>query len=973
MLQISPYCRKYPAFIAGLIIIAYVGTAFGNWFSLQQIHAVYAQASPAIFPFFARIITILQCTLAIAAAWALTHLVITSVCTRRISPVVTALTFAPLYAVYFSQKPLHILLATLLIQIAVSVFSLRISGCLGALKFYAVDIMALGILLCMYLCLTTAFSPLTDTMPLLNVRGPGVEEIPIVASLFRQYAFAGQYSFSSVDYSEWAALMHPPVTLNSTLLQLATFIFALPPIDVESFHKAMHLIQFLLMVGGSFGCYLFLKYAANVRSIIALIGGALFFFSGAPLFGNMFTYDGGVLITPFALFPYALLFIALAFKKEEYRYGVLAGIALAAQFFFYTPHPEGTIYSAGFFTVFGMGLYFFTPGLHWGKKEKLCALAVALLTFLLASSYVILPIIWDSAAGYMYTFAHIGDITASPLEAYKPYPMLLFCILPLYWWINGRTRKIEPVHAALIIFSVFLFFTLYLTSSLRFNKALISVFHLGLHLGDRPWRIGLYLFFGVLCLSMITLEAIARLIKHDSVWCRIVVNGIFAALSFAIFPIELLTNYSRVGNPDNCRYYITLQSLLANAHGMEKNAANALLIKDRLQDFQNALAHAPQTIRNEYETAYAASIRGAVDDNAIKLAGMAYPIIDRFYLDTRLFCRNPLYDFAPPQDPHRERRVLRHNLAGLYVELPPYKTILFGVHDWAPGAAPGLWVNNESMTFDPKFMTAMPLFTALYILPKYDFTSVGTYSAPMPVLYYTPSTLSDKVTRKVLDIAGIDIFTVYKHEIKAPIPDTEPLTGKVNPNFDAGMASFINLDSYGLAYLANHISYADENAISADEASLRKYFSTIKKNPQEFRGMTERLYDRLLQLKDKHDIVLETEGEEMLGEGQATPAGTLQINGIVGEKALFTADCKRSECEMVFNVSWVPGWRAYVNNVPQDIARANFAFLAVKVPHGLSHIWLVYDSWIQIISSIISLLTLTMVAVVCSNCKQNKK
>ena len=195
-------------------------------------------------------------------------------------------------------------------------------------------------------------------MALLTAQGFNSEEIPVLAPSFKGFVLSKQFDFSNIDHAQWAGIMHPAATFQSPLIQLIAFIFDLPNASYEIFHILIMTVYFTCMILGAFGFYLFLKYAAKIPVLFAIFGGIVFCFSGAPLLMQTFTSDGGIFLPAQICFPYALLFISLAFEYKSNRLAAFAGLALATPFFLLTPHPEGTIYSVLFFGIYTIGLWF---------------------------------------------------------------------------------------------------------------------------------------------------------------------------------------------------------------------------------------------------------------------------------------------------------------------------------------------------------------------------------------------------------------------------------------------------------------------------------------------------------------------------------------------------------------------------------------------------------------------------------------
>jgi hypothetical protein len=460
--------------------------------------------------------------------------------------------------------------------------------------------------------------------------------------------------------------------------------------------------------------------------------------------------------------------------------------------------------------------------------------------------------------------------------------------------------------------------------------------------------------------------------------------GIIAAFLISsmikLFPFETLKSNETAGNPDNCMYYFTLQSVLASYPLMAEDKANIRMIKKKLTDFEHVVKRSPNktnaTLQKATSGYFASlaqfnlqSIRKTNNEALILAIAKQNAVnIDNYYLDRTNFCISPLYNWYGPIP---SRRVLRFNLAGLYDHLPnKFSRILPAVHDdWLTGSNPGFYLVNQTTTLDARFMTAMPLVTALYLLPKYDFNAVGTYGSPANWNYFRANSFIDPVTRKVLDVGGIDVFTVYNDDLGSKvIPGVEPLPNKLNPVFSSyyTYTSFINDQSYGTAYLANHISIEDPKTIDAAEKSIKHYFARHD-DPAAFKRTTDGLYQKLMTLQQKHDVLLETTTPLRPGLDLTKSAtDAVQIKGMVGGRNLFTSHCAEQNCLFVFNLTKSSGWYAYVNGVSTKIDRVNLAFMATVVPGGDATVWFIYSPWSWTITYFITMLTLLGVVLLSS-------
>jgi hypothetical protein len=458
--------------------------------------------------------------------------------------------------------------------------------------------------------------------------------------------------------------------------------------------------------------------------------------------------------------------------------------------------------------------------------------------------------------------------------------------------------------------------------------------------------------------------------KRDFIFTLVCFVAIFIASKY--FSWNRILNNEAEYNAQFCTYYISLQSLLANYPLISKDKANLDFIKSKLAKFEVDINNKllPKSILAGYSINYFGvlkrynlnSISNCRDPNVvIQITKESYVNIDNFYLDKKLFCINPMYDWTK-QRGNLAYRILRYNLSGLYISIPTeYSVIMSAIaDDWIAGPTAGLLFNNQTSTFDARFMTAMPLLTALYALPKYDFVDVGRYSSVGPWNYFRTNSFIDPISRKILDIGGIDVFTVKKSERQQRvIPDTKIMPTYINANYDAGLETFINERSYGIAYLANHVISQNEIDILNDEKLIKHYFSTHK-GSNEFRTVTNALYQKLGALKEKHDIILELDNSDQMLR-VSNNAGSVNIKGIVGKHALFITHCLRERCTFVFNIAKSPGWIAYVNGENAKIMRANLAFMAVDVPRGDANVWFIYEPISRLLGDFISLITLAII------------
>lgn len=455
-------------------------------------------------------------------------------------------------------------------------------------------------------------------------------------------------------------------------------------------------------------------------------------------------------------------------------------------------------------------------------------------------------------------------------------------------------------------------------------------------------------------------------------------------LTIFIFPIYRMKSNEAKDNPHRAPYYITLQSILANNASLGFDQANIKFIKHKMLAFeQNVKAaetqkplalpyqQAYQNILHQYGVTSIKSLKSAPD--ILQAAKGSFKIIDSYYLDDRINRVSPLYQWQP----WHERYILQYNLGSLFDVIPDKnKRMLVAFTNGSQlGVFSGYFVNNQTTTLTTQFVTGIPLLTALYVLPKCNFTKMGSYLGEVPWVYFSANTFQDTLSRKLLDISGIDVFAVANQDMKKNkihgFANTTKITADISKQF-ADASIFVNNQSYGMAYLANQIIDEDPHTVQPLEQTIKGYFAQIKNHDvSTFQKTTHIFYQKLMALKNQHDIILETLSPSSSPEDLKLPAGNVTIKGIVGERALFNAQCLRNHCTFVVNFADSPGWHAYVNGKIQPIERANFAFMATTIPKGFSTIWFIYSSAFATCCFLISLLTLLIILLVSFNPEKN--
>jgi hypothetical protein len=453
---------------------------------------------------------------------------------------------------------------------------------------------------------------------------------------------------------------------------------------------------------------------------------------------------------------------------------------------------------------------------------------------------------------------------------------------------------------------------------------------------------------------------------------------IIIAASIPLFPLQNMKSNHLVDNSIYCPYYVSLQSVLANYPLLSFDKANITFIKQRMMKFEQDLVSnkSSANLITPYSETYYKNLasHGLTSVNAVTnpqlilaLANTNVSNIDNFYFDEKLNCSNRLIDWKTGHTTN----ILNYNIGGMYFNnfTNPYTRILFsvdmGVH---LGVFPGFFVNNQTTSLGTQYLTGMPILTALYVIPGYNFQYLGSYSGLVPWCAFWSGYVTDPFLRKLLNISGIDAFTVSIAELNKRIkkkettgvPDATLLPNNARAQFGGNdFQTYMNNQSYGMTYLANQITYINPDELRHAKNEIKRYFARPEHhNVYAFTQATTVYYNKLRELKANHDLILERTKPLAV---EPAPNGTTRVHGIVGERAFFSADCPQAKCLFVYNLSHAPGWFAMVNGRFRKIFTANFAFMATEIPRGQSTIWFIYQPLSSLFCYLLS--TITLIAI----------
>lgn len=989
--------KTYIFYIAYLLIFIAILFTFATWFVNQQIAHVSLNLA-ATYPYPIYLFSIIKTFLTVAVLVLVWQHFIDLICQKKLSISRMIICASPLAFIYFISLQFCIILIMFIGGMFFICYGKSIARSIWHNK---VDIIVLLIIICWY-----SFSAHVDLFSpkywhqALQVLP--VEEIPVISPLYKSYLYAKQYNFTNIDYAFWASLIHPINSYNSPLLQLLALIGNFPSLDINSFHLIILGIMFFLAIIGSYGFYLYLKYAFSIRTSISLIG-ALLFIYGNTFFMTVLALDGPVFLSSYLLLPLALLFITLSVENNNNYLALLTGVVLALPFFILSPHPEMTIYALIVYLIIGFSLCIFSK--HFWLSAKLVFLS--LFSFFLTSLYHLGPPLIDFYLNNIYVKGH--TIFLNHLSTFEPqidkgpfkyyYFLILYCGSLVLVQQFLKRKMCANAMAWLVIFLLMLW--------LLFLNKLMAYFPLFNFLKEIPirinfaysWRFYLIETIAALILSACAVNMVFDLIEKlfSKLQNSIAIDKInfLIPLIFLFLDIYIISYSVQAFNSNryplgdinllniknvklkkskHCPYYISLKAKLANYAGLTHDAANLNFLQATLIQFEKDITKKVNNLLIlPYQISYQTFLRKfnikkiatTQPQQLMHIAKLIAPLVDDFYLNNKINCVHP--DLTTVFHPYSPARILAYNLDALYYYLPHrflrIQSATGGDENLGLGA--GLFINDSSSTLDNRYVLSMPLFSTLYIghsdltipLPE-QYNDLNFMNFNVPLKFYL-----NRIGSKIADIGGIDII-LTKESLPAKLDSHfELISTSLPPNIKDKYYMYINKNSYGMVYLANDIQLSDSQL-------LKKYIHYIlqyQKNNQDqyaairYTAVAANLFSQLLNLKKKYDVIIEAPIDFVQQFKTASNPGTIAINNIVGSNAVFEATCKLKSCLFVFNIANVPGWKAYVNYINAPIYRVNFAFMGIKVPQGKSIIWFVYQSYTEFILYCASLIFLLII------------
>lgn len=848
---------------------------------------------------------------------------------------------------------------------------------------------------------------------------------------YRALFFAAkQFDFSGFDTSYWSSISHSSSNQNSLLFSHLAWLFDLPVVDFLSYYRLDQGICFFWLFLGAFGFYLFARRALLFSQPVSVLGGICYAYGNIG-FSVCFTHFYITLAGMYLTLPYVLLLSRLAVRELKPAFAFGAGLAQSLYFYLYPGHPDPIILGCSFSALYLLVHVCFMEG-RPPLLLRLRILAAFGAAFSLGSLHFTGPILESISTLEYQLWGHSGH---SPFSyemkqgfgllypILSSYSLLFFGSFCLVWRKELHSQR----RTDLAFFcGIFLFLSIVLVAG--------KSSPLGVYLNERgappgfsnPLRIWMYLALAAIVLSLFSFERIihwrgrrvslfftlAILVIGALVFTKIFWRGPLpsdlSTIPWKAIPLGIVAGYSLLAlslwarrffqrenvreiacvasfalviycspggnllrgaprvnpkNPKGCPPYIALQTQVAiyEKMGFEDSPS--------LRYFRRRLC------RYEADSGTRVGSGSACNlplDQVFSVARKSYHPFDDFYLGGQ-GCWYP--EKFTPVGYGNFFIANFNNTAALSGLDDRFKKTLFAVgsSDYQLMVGGGHLIHNgTSATVDTRYLAAFPPINAVYLTPGFIHPGWGSHRTLLP-WEFTPSLVEDATVRRLMNIGGIDAFLFPAEEYAATKDkrDMVPIKISMPERLRPPYVLVEDKRSYGVAYLARSVRHVPQRSsdLMEDRYPIR--------NPDRwnrFKETVNYLTRELVSPSPFRSVILESASSSpsvLLPEGN-----TLSIASVGrGNKAAFHVGCEKPPCLMVLNYADLNGWKAFVDDKPAPIQRANFAFMAVNVPHGKHLVWFEHRRWGLVVGTYLSLLAnvLGLAWLFVSSARQMKK
>jgi len=837
-------------------------------------------------------------------------------------------------------------------------------------------------------------SPLSWRNPIVSVSNSENYQLGSNSPLHREnFVNAKAFDFSNFTWDYWGAMQHAPVQAYSYGVAFLTLLFDAPVVNPESFFRIVQILYYFWFSLGCFGFYFFARNALGFSFTTSILGGMFYFFLNSYFLLGL-SLNLPIVAGAYLQLPWTLWILNFARRTEAPGLALGAGLCLAASLWVLPPHPEPLLLASGFAFAYAILLNRDLPG--WRKRIESPLLLTA--GVVLGSMVVMLPIWHSHHLLESKIFGHLDKLfNGDSDEILGSWGSMTFfssvIFLVAIFAFQARSLFREAKHRDHLIFFLTAFALLLVFCLMGNNNPLLPWLHQVIPVNFRHLdRMGAYLLLANIFFLLwvvehylwsplspwaeaMTLGAASRLLSGAlfsvvlpawGVAAVILITGIGLTLfrkSLNLTPrmlfgyrltawmiVPLLTGallwraYIPFANPlfPAPRPYLSFQAQVANFRSLGfLDRASLGYLSQRMANFEIELrAGGSETLKLFEEYFQEAKRRDIRTTRALTPRELADfydavgPLVDNFYQS-----RQHAIEFPTPL-------MMRFNDAKIFERLDRFSRILLGsrlTNEHIGAWAEGYLLHNRNQTMDTRFSVGYPPLNALYLLPGESFHQLGDYASPSAWMF-SPEFVFSKNVRKLFNIAGVDEYLIDSAPWERGKKNGKDISDLVFQGQGAREELPLTLvqdtRSYGIAYLASSLT-----RIAPVEEKFKHLMPPIddEYTAAEYRDLVNQSLKQLLSLGTKHAVLLESEGVAASEPvRQLAAENALQVQNVLGNKAVLQVSCNAPPCLVVLNVAALKGWKAFVDQVRVPIQRANFAFLAVEVPQGLHEVWMEY-------------------------------
>lgn len=747
----------------------------------------------------------------------------------------------------------------------------------------------------------------------------------VIQPIYKGFLAAKFLNFSSIDFADYAAAISVPVGDKSFVVQILAYVFDLPSISTKVFLFLLDFLGLALLTIGSFLTYILFKNYLKASSIVS-IAAAMLLFPLNIILSSLYTNDNWLMITCYSVIPLALI-AGIRVINNEKNSILIGAFVLSLPFVLISVHPNYYIILLIIFFALTTFLSAEQSNDFPEFSNKMIKVAAVAAVSLLFSAHYLLPIIKQSLSWDCHVISHNSARCFRHCNKEIIITLIAFLFTA---YLSFKKRK--------IVIGLYFTAALLLVCYLMKKTYLMDFVFVSIAGGINDRYIMLLWF-----ISCFIVLYYFRNLNHKSLYYALPALAI-AALSYSTYKYS--PSFTALFKPKES-YHIFLKAELANYPALKGDKSNAYYIKDKISEYEKDF-NWDVSYKSYEEKLEKFGVKNIKEVNSpekiIEIADAVVDVIDSAYAKkVRNFDEKK---FLPA--------ISTYNTSVIYYGLKPFHRIESSTgHDFHMGAGPGLLLNNNSTSFDPRYMVGYITAEFLYVTKDYDDIYYKGEGAPYDKLPWVNFDPQHKKTQHMMNLAGVDYITANR-EITGNLKKL-----KTFQLFGSTYNLYQNPSSYGVSYIANVKAVTPQEDIKAMKDAVKDYLKnriTYKSYKNKMIGFEA----PTLQLKNKYDALV-TENEDLKNN---SGSGKSAIESMIGNNIITKATCQNKDCILALNFAHFPQWKAFSPSFSQyKINDVNFAFMGVRVSPGEHKVMFVYLSYFNEAFAIISLLMVLLMVV----------